>query len=172
VGQHHCWPAGPLGLGLSLYIVPHLLSIHQALHYSTWYQRIRVSPPTSHSPTVVSAHYASAAPWAGQRRGHQVREVAAGEVEADDRGARVACHARPRAGASGVRPWRTTPSSHAADHLSPVRAACELPNEPVTSPQAAATPPPSPATARPVLAGVEEVVASFLHGAASTSPLA
>jgi hypothetical protein len=35
VGRHHCWAAGPLGLGLSLYIyVPHLLSIHP-LHYST-----------------------------------------------------------------------------------------------------------------------------------------
>jgi hypothetical protein len=33
VGRHHCWAAGPLGLGLSLYIVPHLLStIHFILH--------------------------------------------------------------------------------------------------------------------------------------------
>ena len=35
MGRHHCWAAGPLGLGLSLYIyVPHFLSIH-SLHYST-----------------------------------------------------------------------------------------------------------------------------------------
>jgi hypothetical protein len=29
VGRHHNWAASPLGLGLSLYIVPHLLSIQQ-----------------------------------------------------------------------------------------------------------------------------------------------
>jgi hypothetical protein len=49
VGGHHSWDAGPLGLGLSLYIyVPLLYAIHQALHILTWYQ-IRVSPPTAQS---------------------------------------------------------------------------------------------------------------------------
>jgi hypothetical protein len=48
VGRHHCWAAGPLGLGfpVSLYIVVLLYAIHQGLHCSTWYQpRFRVFPP-------------------------------------------------------------------------------------------------------------------------------
>jgi hypothetical protein len=51
VGRHHCWAAGPLGLGfpVSLYIVVHLYAIHR-VHSSTWYQRIsfRVSSSLSH----------------------------------------------------------------------------------------------------------------------------
>jgi hypothetical protein len=44
VARHHCWDADPLGLGLSLSIyVPPLYAIYQALHYSTWYQRVRAS---------------------------------------------------------------------------------------------------------------------------------
>jgi hypothetical protein len=40
VGRHHCWAAGPLGLGfpVSLYIVVHLYAIQSTVHSSTWYQ--------------------------------------------------------------------------------------------------------------------------------------
>uniref|UniRef100_A0A804Q4R3 Uncharacterized protein n=1 Tax=Zea mays TaxID=4577 RepID=A0A804Q4R3_MAIZE len=48
VGRHHCWAAGPLGLGfpVSLYIVVHLYAIQSTLYLPTWYQ-IRVSFLTS-----------------------------------------------------------------------------------------------------------------------------
>jgi hypothetical protein len=43
VGRHHCWAAGPLGLGLSLYIVtPSLCNRTSTSLHPTWYQ-IRVS---------------------------------------------------------------------------------------------------------------------------------
>jgi hypothetical protein len=37
VGRHHCWAAGPLGLGfpVSLYIVVHLYAIQSTVHSST-----------------------------------------------------------------------------------------------------------------------------------------
>jgi hypothetical protein len=40
VGRHHCWVAGPLGLGfhVSLYIVVHLYAI-QWVQIPTWYRR-------------------------------------------------------------------------------------------------------------------------------------
>ena len=43
VGRHHCWVAGPLGLGpirvrLSLYIVPILYAIQSTIHSPIWYQ--------------------------------------------------------------------------------------------------------------------------------------
>jgi hypothetical protein len=68
---------------------------------------------------------------------------------------------------------------HGARRPAPTRPTTSLPSGPRASSPTSRSPrlrrprpPPSPATARPVLAGVEEVVASFLHGAASTSPLA
>jgi hypothetical protein len=47
VCRHHCWAAGPLGLGLSLYIYCIPSIINTTVHSSTWYQRIRfrVFPP-------------------------------------------------------------------------------------------------------------------------------
>jgi hypothetical protein len=40
---------------VSLYIVPHLLSIHQVLQFPKWYQRIRVSSSHAHSRDPISA---------------------------------------------------------------------------------------------------------------------
>jgi hypothetical protein len=40
---------------VSLYIVPHLLSIHQVLQFPKWYQRIRVSSSHAHSRHPISA---------------------------------------------------------------------------------------------------------------------
>jgi hypothetical protein len=51
VGRHHCWAAGPLGLGfpVSLYIVTPSI-INTRLHPSTWYQtRLGFLPPPTHS---------------------------------------------------------------------------------------------------------------------------
>jgi hypothetical protein len=53
VGRHHCWAAGPLGLGLSLYIL-YPIYYQYIIHYtSTWYQRARLGlgfHPSRHLP--------------------------------------------------------------------------------------------------------------------------
>jgi hypothetical protein len=50
VGRHHCWAAGPLGLGLSLYILYPIIINTTTVNYSTWYQtrfRVFLPPPTA-----------------------------------------------------------------------------------------------------------------------------
>jgi hypothetical protein len=53
VGRHHCWAAGPLGLGLnlSIYCIPSIINTSNN-SLPTWYQRVRfrvsfLSPPTA-----------------------------------------------------------------------------------------------------------------------------
>jgi hypothetical protein len=54
VGRHHCWAAGPLGLGLSIYIL-YLIYYQYIINplNSTWYQRARVS---SSSQSTTATH--------------------------------------------------------------------------------------------------------------------
>jgi hypothetical protein len=69
VGRHHCWAAGPLGLGfpVSLYIVTPSI-INTRLYPSTWYQ-IRVSflTPTQQPPSALLPRTAATQPWTSRR---------------------------------------------------------------------------------------------------------
>jgi hypothetical protein len=49
MGRLHCWATGPLGLGLSLYIVPHLLSVQ---HF-TILHGIKLGFSSSHIPAAI-----------------------------------------------------------------------------------------------------------------------
>jgi hypothetical protein len=147
VGRHHCWAAGPLGLGLSLYIycIPSIINI--LLHPSTWYQRTRLGfHPSRHLPPPI------ACPTSSRRLGRLIPPSQGGSLAAAASSTRSGPGVAMAASSFSPRqPWRPSAS---------LPSPTATPTRPWVSPCA-----PSPAKGGPAAAASSRYV--DLHAAAA-----